>query len=152
MSEPTDKEKPYVFEKRIDKAFGAATVVLGPKAVRQMLVTLLGLPKDYASDDTATVLSSVLTLIDPTQQLTIETDGKPTSRMKIAIEPKDDFIGDTIQGYTLVDIKSALATAVREDITGLILELIQMQWDSPLTLGEAEDINFHLNKIFTLIK
>jgi len=150
MSNTPEKEQPYIFEKRVNKSFGAAKVVLGPDAVRRLMTVILDLPEVYSHP--VGIVGSALSLIDSSKQLVIHTGVDGSARMDIKLEDKEERIGDKLQGYTLIDIKGALAAAVHDDLTGTVLELVQANWEKELTIQDAENISFHLEKLIKLIK
>lgn len=139
------ENSPHIFSKRVYKSLVAAETVLGPKAIRRII--------EYILTDTRYIsLNDLLNSLDPKAQVIIKTGQEMAGGLVIDIQPKEAIINDTLEGYTLVDIKTAIAEAIRDDLTGFVLQALQFKWERDLTLEEAENITFHLNKLIKLIK
>lgn len=150
----TQKETPYAFSKHVRKSVAAAEVVLGPKALRRLFLCLLTDFKDpdiFVDDKIAAKLSAMFAYIDPQKQVNISIGEDTPGGISFSHEPISESISDDFQGYALVDIKTALAVAIRDDLTGLVLHVLQEKWDRDLTLEDAENINFHLEKLIPLL-
>lgn len=148
------KKQPYIFDKKLNRSIVAAEVVLGPRAVKRIINSLLNNVKgiDVQNDEILASVADVFNLIDPQKQLVIKTDAGVVGGLTIKIKPKEVSIGDDMQGYTLIDIKTAIAEVIRGDVTGFILQALQLKWKRELTLGDAENITFHINKLIQLLK
>lgn len=150
------ENKPYAFDKRLCKSIAAAEVVLGPKALKRLVAGLLtdfeGTRPSTVSKDLANTLGAIFNMIDPKKQVVIKTDPELAGGLVMKDEPINKNIGDELEGYTLVDIKTAIAVAIRDDLTGFVLQALQAKWERELTLDDAENITFHLNQIIQLIK
>ncbi len=148
-------DKPYQFEKRLCKSMAAAEVVLGPKALKRLvagLVTRFTASEMRVSKELADILGRIFNMIDPKKQIVIKTGEDLAGGLHMREAPVNDLIGDDLEGYTLVDIKTAIAVAIRDDLTGFVLQALQTKWERELTLEDAENISFHLNQLIHLIK
>ena len=169
MDTAMEKKKPYVFDKRTHKAIVSAEVVLWPKAITRLLGTLITECNNYERIDSDNFynIGSILESKDPKFQIIIKTDAGVVGGLTIKTEPKEVSIGDDFQGYALIDLRTAIAEAMRYalidlrtaiaeamrgDITGLVLETLQQKWKRELTLEDAENITFHLNKLIQILK
>lgn len=148
------KKQPYIFDKKLNRSIVAAEVVLGPRAVKRIINSLLNDVKgiDVQNDEIMASVADVFNLVDPQKQLVIKTDAGIVGGLTIKTKPKEVSIGDDMQGYTLIDIKTAIAEAIRDDVTGFILQALQLKWKRELTLGDAENITFSINKLIQLLK
>lgn len=149
----TDK-KPYVFDKRTHKAVVAAEVVLGPRAVRRIINSLLNESNAAslgADENLLDAIAKIFSFIDLEKQVVIKTDAGVVEGLTIETVPKEVSIDDDFQGYTLIDLKTAITEAMRGDITGFVLEMIQLKWQRELTMDDAISITFHLNKLIQLL-
>lgn len=151
---PVVKKKPYIFDKKLNRSIVAAEVVLGHRAVKRIINSLLDNVEsnNVQNDEIMSSVADIFSLIDPQKQLVIKTDAGIVGGLTIKIKPKEVSIGDDMQGYTLIDIKTAIAEAIRDDVTGFILQALQLKWKRELTLGDAENITFHINKLIQLLK
>lgn len=148
-------KKPYVFNKRTHKAIATAEIVLGPKAVRQLITGLItNFSKDECiiDEELTNILAIILSFVDPKKQIVIKTDAGIVGGLTIETKPKEITIGDDFQGYTLIDLKTAIAEAIRGDFTGFVLQMLQITWKRELTIEDAENITFHLNEITKILK
>ena len=146
--------KAYGFDKRLCKSMAAAEVVLGPKAVKRLVAGLL---TDFTAteynltDDEAELLGRIFNMVDPKKQIVIKTDEDISGGLTMRDEPLNRHIDDELDGYTLVDIKTAIAVAIHDDLTGFVLQALQAKWQRDLTLEDAENITFHLEKLVKLL-
>jgi len=140
----TPDKDPQIFSKRFYKSVVAAETVLGPDAVKMLLLT--------AFDDLPETLKPILAYLDPKKQITIKTGQDIAGGVIMQAENKEEQLGDIYDGYTLVDIKTAIAEAIRDDLTGFVLQALQMKWQRDLTVEDAENITFHLNSLIHLLK
>lgn len=138
------QNKPHVFNKRLDRTLVAAETVLGPDAVKKIFNTVF--------EDIPDQLKALLNFIDPQKQIVIKTGEDIAGGIIIREEPRSAVITEDLEGYTLVDIKTAIAEAIRDDLTGFVLQALQLKWQRELTLDDAENITFHLNSLIHLIK
>ena len=137
-------DQPHIFNKTLRKSVCAAETVLGPQAVRLVVDVL------FNNTVTESGLGHIMNYLDPRAQLKITTDG--TGNVLAETEPVHDLIGDTVDGFTLVDLKTAIAHAIKDDLTGFVLQAIQYKWERELTIEDAENITFHLHKLMGLLK
>lgn len=144
----TETKRPYVFNKNLNKSLTAAEVVLGPVALRKLLVALA--PDAAGQQDI--FIGDILRFADPKRQLRISIPEPETGDVNITAEPKAEFIDAKYQAYALLDIKSVLAAAIRDDLTGFVMQALQYKWNRELTIDDAENISFHLNKLIHLLK
>lgn len=146
----------YAFDKRLHKSIAAAEVVLGPKALKRLVAGLLtdfaGTTPSKVDKNLANILGHVFHMIDPKKQVVIKTDQDIAGGVLMYEEPVSDHIGEELDGYTLIDIKTAIAVAIRDDLTGFVLEALQAKWERELTIKDAEEITKHLTKIIQLLK
>ncbi len=151
----TADKKPYVFDKRTDKSVVAAETVLGPKALKRLVTGLFtGFSENRCTIEKglADILDTMFNLMDPEKQVIIKTDAGVVGGLTIKETPKEASIGDDMQGYTLIDLKTAIAEGIQNDLTGFVLQALQLKWERELTLEDAENITFHLNKLIQLLK
>jgi len=148
-----DKQPP-VFNKHLHKSIVAAEIVLGPKALKRLVAGLL---TDFSCNhmqldkELSNILGTVFKFIDPKKQVVIKTDPGVPDGLLMRDEPKESAIDDDFEGYAMVDIKTAIAAAIRDDLTGFVLQALQMKWERELTLDDAENISFHLHKLIKLL-
>ncbi len=144
----------YAFNKRLHKSLAAAEVVLGPKALKRLVAGLL---TDFSGTrlkldkELANLLGTIFKFIDPKKQVVIKTGSDIAGGVNMTEEPIDCVIENEFDGYALVDIKTAIAVAIRDDLTGFVLQALQAKWERELTIEDAENITFHLNKLIKLL-
>ncbi len=155
MNTETEKKEPYVFDKRTHKSIVAAETVLGPKALKRLVAGLFtGFSENNCTLDKglADILNTMFNLMDPEKQVIIKTDAGVVGGIIIEETLREASIGDDMQGYTLIDLKTAIAEGIQNDLTGFVLQALQLKWNRELTLEDAENITFHLNKLIQLLK
>ena len=99
----------------------------------------------------AVALQGIVAFIDPKKQLVIKTDAGERGGLNMYTTTKEATIGDDLDGYALIDIKTALAVAIRDDLTGFVLQALQQKWERDLTIEDAENITFYLHKLIHLL-
>lgn len=147
--------KKYTFSRRLDKAVTAAETVLGPKAVKRLIVGLVHgfeAPTSQVDAESVELLAKMFSLVDPKKQVIIETGAPVPGSVAVYDTSKGRSITDKCEGFTLVDLRASLAEDLSEDPTGVILEAIQLIAGRELTLAEAEKINITINQITQLIR
>ena len=144
-------DKPHVFNNRVHRSLAAAETVLGPQAVKGIIATVL---TDFSElpitvdDCVKKLLEKVFNLIDPKKQTVFKTHDDGT--FTIRLEPLDD-VTKKVDGYTLIDLQTAIAVAINDNLTGFVLEVLQTKWNRELTLDDADNINFHLNQLLKIL-
>lgn len=140
--------KAYVFNKRRHKAIVSADTVLGPYAIRDIICKLI--IENYPNvprEDRQEALQKILAFVGPDKQLLIKTSEGIAGGVLNRLEDKCPSIGDGIEGCTFIDVKVAIAEAIRDDFAGFVLQALHAKWETDLSLEEAEKVMHHLNKL-----